>query len=97
MRLTAHTPESFHELCATLRERTGDHAPPKVLFVVAMAKDKDQRKCLQELRASGLNLQTLVFTEVPVAGSFERATPAAALFECWAEISEGGSTCFLVV
>ncbi|GAQ79554.1 hypothetical protein KFL_000330010, partial [Klebsormidium nitens] len=88
----AHTPESFHELCAAFRERMGDQVPPKVLFVVAMSNDKDHRKCLGELRGADLNLQTLVFTEVPVAGSFERATRAEALSECWAEIAEGHST-----
>lgn len=88
--LAAHTPLSFHELCETLRDLGGSDAPSKVLFIVAMSKDKDHRQCLQKLHGSGLNLRTPIFTEVPVAGGFERATPADALSECWSEITKGG-------
>ncbi len=58
----------------TLRETFPDHP---VALVVAMAADKDARAVARQLRA--IRPVAVVFTAVPIVGSFERAAPPGSI------------------
>jgi len=66
----AHTADSATALASTLRS-VFPQAP--LVLVVAMAGDKELRDVVGALRA--LRPQVVVFTSVPIAGSYARSAP----------------------
>lgn len=72
----AHSPEAASSLASTLRHAF-PHAP--IALIVAMASDKEHREVMAGLRH--LEPSAIVFTAVPVAGSYQRAASPGG-FEC---------------
>ncbi|XP_020210548.1 dihydrofolate synthetase isoform X1 [Cajanus cajan] len=80
----AHTKESAKALMNTLRM-----AFPKarLVFVVAMASDKDRVGFAREI-LSGLHVETVLLTEASIAGGVTRTTPASLLRDSWIKASD---------
>jgi folylpolyglutamate synthase/dihydropteroate synthase len=90
--LVAHTPESIEVLCQNWDDIKPYRSSGRVLFVIAMSKDKDHRQCLAKLHSEKRDrMQTPIFTEVPIAGSFKRTAPAQVLRDCWIDLTKGES------
>lgn len=66
----AHSEASAQCLATTLRQVFPDQP---VALVLAMAEDKEHRRCIAQLRA--MAPKVVVFTTVPIAGSYQRACP----------------------
>ncbi|KAL2318334.1 hypothetical protein Fmac_032210 [Flemingia macrophylla] len=80
----AHTKESAKALMNTLRM-----AFPKarLVFVVAMASDKDHGGFAREI-LSGVHVETVLLTEVSIAGGVTRTTPVSSLRDSWIKASD---------
>ncbi|KAF5837251.1 Mur ligase [Dunaliella salina] len=76
----AHTRESAASLVTSIRSAFPARTHPLVL-VVAMAEDKDARQVLAELRR--LQPKAVIFTTVPIAGSYHRSAAPGALAAQW--------------
>ncbi|KAL2316895.1 hypothetical protein Fmac_030771 [Flemingia macrophylla] len=80
----AHTKESAKALMNTLRM-----AFPKarLVFVVAMASDKDHVGFAREI-LSGVHVEIVLLTEVSIAGGVTRTTPVSLLRDSWIKASD---------
>eukprot|EP00877_Chromochloris_zofingiensis_P008896 jgi/Chrzof1/425/Cz01g15130.t1 len=74
----AHTADSARALVDNMRNLF-QGAP--IALVLAMAADKQHQEVVRELRQ--MAPQVVVFTSVPIAGSYQRATPPGTLAAYW--------------
>jgi folylpolyglutamate synthase/dihydropteroate synthase len=79
----AHTKGSARVLVDTIREVYPDR---KLLFVVAMADDKDHRGFLEELYKA--DPVAVVCTQMQVAGASSRTTPAKTLAKAYVTLGQ---------
>ncbi|KAK7385032.1 hypothetical protein VNO78_30739 [Psophocarpus tetragonolobus] len=80
----AHTKDSGKALMNTIRM-----AFPKaqLVFVVAMASDKDHVAFAREI-LSGVHVDTVLLTEAAIAGAVTRTTPTSLLRDSWIKASD---------
>lgn len=79
----AHTEASAKAIAATIRMV---HSDQPLAFVIAMANDKDHSAFADQIISGALPMAA-VFTEVGVAGSNIRTTPASSLSRIWMQIA----------
>lgn len=82
--LTAHTESSAKVLSEVIKMTNPDGS---IALVVAMVSDKDQIAFARQLLA-GPTPKIVLFTEVSIAGSKTRATPASVLKDIWIKVSK---------
>ncbi|KAK7377342.1 hypothetical protein VNO80_02765 [Phaseolus coccineus] len=80
----AHTKESAKALMKTVK-MTFPKAP--LIFVVAMASDKDHVGFAREILSGG-HVETVLLTEAAIAGGVTRTTPASLLRDSWIKASD---------
>uniref|UniRef100_A0A1J3JAN4 Folylpolyglutamate synthase n=1 Tax=Noccaea caerulescens TaxID=107243 RepID=A0A1J3JAN4_NOCCA len=80
----AHTKESARALKEMIQKDFGEK---RLVFVVAMASDKDHVSFAKEL-LSGLTPEAVVLTEADIAGSKVRSTTCSVLKESWTKAGD---------
>ncbi|CAA7058325.1 unnamed protein product [Microthlaspi erraticum] len=80
----AHTKDSARALKEMVKK---DFAEKRLVFVVAMASDKDHVSFAKEL-LSGLTPEAVVLTEADIAGSKVRSTASSVLKESWTKAAD---------
>lgn len=81
---SAHTKESARALKEMINQ---DFAEKKLVFVVAMASDKDHVSFAKEL-LSGLKPEAVVVTEADIGGGKVRSTACSVLKEAWIKAAD---------
>lgn len=82
--LSAHTKESARALKEMIKK---DFAEKRLVFVVAMASDKDHVSFAKEL-LSGLRPEAVVLTEADIGGGKVRSTACSVLKESWIKAAD---------
>lgn len=84
VRLSAHTKESARALKEMIEK---EFAERRLVFVVAMASDKDHVSFAKEL-LSGVRPEAVVLTEADIGGGKVRSTSCSVLKESWIKAAD---------
>lgn len=90
---SAHTKESARALKEMIKK---DFTEKRMVFVVAMASDKDHESFAKEL-LSGLKPEAVVVTETEIGGGKVRSTACSVLKESWINVADELGSGFMEV